>query len=221
MTYCSPNGEEGYPGQVILTVTYSVTENNELRIEYNGTTDRPTILNPTHHSYFNLTGSFEQTILDHLLTIESDCITEVEEGMIPTGKFIDVSNTPMDFCTPYAVGLRIQENYNQLKLGNGYDHNWVLRNYNRSIREVARLYEPKSRRLMTVSTDQPGLQFYSGNYLHGLVSGKKDIRYQRRTGLCLETQFFPDSPNKPKFPSVVLKSKDTYRQTTIYKFSIG
>jgi aldose 1-epimerase len=218
-TYVSKDGEEGYPGTVTLSVTYTWTENNELRIEYKGTTDKTTILNPTHHSYFNLSGSFSTPILDHMLMIDADAITPVDKGLIPTGKLMDVANTPMDFRTPTAIGTHITDTFEQLVFGLGYDHNWVLKNYNKKIRKVADVYEPKSGRLMAVSTDQPGLQFYSGNFLNGSAKGK-GVSYQYRTGLCLEAQAYPDSPNKPDFPSVTLKPGEVYHQTTLYKFSI-
>ncbi len=219
LTYVDPEGEEGYPGKVTITVTYIWTEKNELRIEYRGTTDKTTILNPTHHSYFNLSGSPANPILDHLLTIEADSITPVDKGLITTGKYTNVANTPMDFRVPTAIGAHINDQYEQLIFGKGYDHNWVLRNFNGKVRKAAELYDPKSGRLMTMYTDQPGLQFYSGNFLDGTIKGKKGIAYQHRTGLCLESQCYPDSPNKPEFPSVVLKPGGVYRQTTIYQFS--
>ena len=218
LTCISPDKEEGYPGTVILTVTYTLTEKNELRIEYKGTTDQTTILNPTHHSYFNLSGSCKNTILDHVLSIEADAITMVDEGLISTGAYYEVKNTPLDFRTPTAIGLRINECDQQLLLGKGYDHNWVLRNYNGKIRKVAELYEQRSGRYMSVFTDQPGLQFYSGNFLKGTVRGNDGFVYENRTGLCLEAQCPPDSPNRPEFPSVVLQANDIYKQTTIYQF---
>ena len=219
LAYVSPDGEEGYPGKVTLSVTYTLTDKNELRIVYKGTTDKTTILNPTHHSYFNLSGSFNNTILDHLLTIEADTITPVDKGLITTGKYLDVTKTPMDFRIPTAIGTRINENFEQLMFGRGYDHNWVLKNYIKGkIRKVAEVYEQKSGRLMTVYTDQPGLQFYSGNFLNGTAKGK-GVSYQFRTGMCLEAQCYPDSPNKPEFPSVILKPGEEYHQTTIYQFS--
>ena len=219
LTYISKDGEEGYPGKVTLSVTYTLTDKNELRIVYKGTTDKTTILNPTHHSYFNLSGSFNNTILDHLLTIEADSITQVDKGLITTGKYLDVTNTPMDFRTPIAIGARINDKFEQLIFGKGYDHNWAIRNYLKGkVRKAAELYEPKSGRVMTVYTDQPGLQFYSGNFLDGTAKGKGGS-YQHRTGLCLEAQCFPDSPNKPEFPTVTLKPGETYEQTTIYQFS--
>jgi aldose 1-epimerase len=219
LTYVSKDGEEGYPGKVTLSVTYTLTDKNELRILYKGTTDKTTILNPTHHSYFNLSGSFDNTILGHLLTIEADAITPVDKGLIPTGKLLDVTKTPMDFRTPTTIGARINDQFEQLIFGKGYDHNWVIKNYIKGkIHKAAELYEQKSGRLMTVYTDQPGIQFYSGNFLDGTAKGK-GVSYQFRTGLCLEAQCFPDSPNKPEFPSVTLKPGETYEQTTIYKFS--
>ena len=218
LTYVSADGEEGYPGTVTLSVVYTLTDKNELRIVYKGTTDKTTILNPTHHSYFNLSGSFNNTILDHILRIDADSITPVDKGLIPTGKLMDISKTPMDFRTPTAIGARIQEPYEQLILGKGYDHNWVLKNYNGKVRTVAEVYEPKSGRVMTVATDQPGLQFYSGNFLDGSGKGK-GVAFKYRTGLCLEAQGFPDSPNKPEFPSVTLKPGEVYHQTTVYQFS--
>lgn len=220
LTYISPDGEEGYPGNVTLTVTYTLTNNNELRIDYKGTTDKPTILNPTHHSYFNLTGNPENTILDHQLMIDADTFTPVDKGLITTGEKKSVDKTPMDFRTPFAIGARINDKFEQLTFGKGYDHNWVLRNYDGKVNKTVELYEPLSGRLMTVYTDQPGMQFYSGNFLDGSIKGKKRISYQYRTGLCLEAQCFPDSPNKPEFPSVTLRPGQEYNQTTIYQFSI-
>lgn len=219
LQYVSPDGEEGYPGTVTLKVTYTLTEKNGLRIEYEGTTDKPTILNPTQHSYFNLTGSFTDTILGHRLMIDADSITPVDKGLIPTGELMSVAGTPMDFRTGTEIGARINDRNEQLAFGRGYDHNWVLNNYDGKVRKVAELYEPRSGRLLTVFTDQPGLQFYSGNFLDGTAVGKNGIAYQHRTGLCLEAQAFPDTPNKPQFPQVTLRPGQTYHQTTIYQFS--
>jgi aldose 1-epimerase len=218
-TYISKDGEEGYPGTVKLEVVYTLTNNNELSVEYSATTDKPTVFNPTHHSYFNLSGNFENTILDNELMIDADTYTPVDAGLITTGKLDKVENTPMDFRKPVKIGAGIDKDFEQLKFGKGYDHNWVLNNYNKQVRKVAELYEPKSGRLMEVSTDQPGIQFYSGNFLDGTAKGKKGILYKFRTGLCLETQHFPDSPNKPDFPTVRLNPGETYKHTTIYKFS--
>ena len=218
LTYISPDGEEGYPGKVTLVVTYTLTDKNEFRIVYNGTTDKATILNPTHHSYFNLSGSFANTILNHQLMVNADTMTPVDKGLITTGKMLDVTNTPMDFRSLTAIGARIHDSFEQLIFGKGYDHNWVLKGYNDKIQKAAELYEPTSGRLMTVYTDQPGLQFYSGNFLNGNDKGK-GVAYQLRTGLCLEAQCFPDSPNKPGFPSAVLNPGSVYHQTTIYQFT--
>jgi aldose 1-epimerase len=218
LTYLSKDGEEGFPGNLSVKVTYTLTDQNELRIDYKGTTDKTTVCNLTHHSYFNLSGSFLNTILQHLLTITADAITPVDKGLIPTGEMLDVTKTPFDFRTATAVGARINEANEQLILGRGYDHNWVLSHYDGKVHKAAELYEPQSGRLMVVSTDQPGLQFYTSNYLDGSVKGK-GAAYKYRTGLCLEAQRFPDSPNRPEFPSVTLQPGETYRQTTLYQFS--
>jgi aldose 1-epimerase len=217
LTLISQDGEEGYPGKVTLVVTYTLTDKNELRVDYHGTTDKTTVLNPTQHSYFNLSGDPSLPILDHQLSIESDSVTVVDKGQIPTGKFADVAGTPLDFRTMKRIGDRIDDEFEQILIGGGYDNNWVLRNYNKQVRKVAEVYEPNSRRSMVVYSDQPGLQFYSGNSLKE-VKGKKGVLYKRRTGLCLEAQCYPDSPNKPEFPSVVLKPGIVYRQTTVYQF---
>ncbi len=219
MTYVSPDGEEGYPGTVTMKVTYTLTNDNGLRIVYEGTTDKPTILNPTHHSYFNLSGSFTTPILDHLLMIDADAITEIDNRLIPTGKFLPVENTPFDFRTPKKIGERINDNHQQILYGKGYDHNWVLNNYTKEVRKVVEVYEEKSGRVLEVWTDQPGIQFYSGNFLNGMLRGK-GVAYQHRTAFCLEPQCYPDSPNHPNFPSTVLRPGETYRQTTIYKFAV-
>jgi aldose 1-epimerase len=217
LRYVSRGGEEGYPGTVTLRVTYTLTDKNELKIDYEGTTDQPTILNPTQHSYFNLSGSFG-TILDHLLMIDADGITPVDKGLIPTGQIEKVANTPMDFRTPMAIGAHINDRNEQIAFGKGYDHNWVLRGGAGKVRKVAELYEAGSGRMMTVLTDQAGLQFYSGNFLDGSAKGKNGVAYNHRSGLCLEAQAFPDTPNKPQFPSVTLRPGQKYRQTTIYQF---
>jgi aldose 1-epimerase len=218
LTLFSKDGENGYPGNVTVTVTYTLTKDNELKIDYEGTTDQATILNPTHHSYFNLTGDPNNTILNHELMIDADNITPVNSTLIPTGKFEKVDNTPFDFRKPTKIGLRINDKDEQLGFGKGYDHNWVLNNWDKKVKVVATLYDSLSGRFMEVLTDQPGLQFYSGNFLDGSIIGKRGIKYNFRTGLCLEAQHFPDSPNKPNFPSVLLKPGETYKQTTIYKF---
>ncbi len=219
MRYFSPDGEQGYPGNVTLDVTYRWNDNNQLMIEYVGTTDEPTILNPTSHGYFNLTGNPKNTILDHELMIVADRYTPVGAGLITTGKLESVEGTPLDFRLSKKIGARINESFEQLQLGKGYDHNWVLNTYDKTVRLAATVYDPQSGRFMEVFTDQPGLQFYSGNFLNGSLTGKEGIAYQYRTALCLEAQHFPDSPNKPGFPSVVVKPGDMYRQTTVYQFS--
>jgi len=219
LTYVSKDGDEGYPGTVTMKVTYTLTKDNELKIDYEGTTDKTTILNPTHHSYFNLTGDPTKTILDHELMLVSESITPVNSDLITTGELTKVEGTPFDFRKPEKIGARIDNNDQQIKYGLGYDHNWVLNNYDKSVRQAATLYDPQSGRFMEVLTDQPGLQFYSGNFLDGSIKGKSGIMYKYRTALCLEAQHYPDSPNKPNFPSVVLKPGEKYKQTTIYKFS--
>lgn len=219
LTWVSRDGEEGYPGKVTLTVTYTLTSDNALRIDYQGTTDRPTILSPTHHSYFNLGGDPRRTILDEELTIAAYQTTAVGAGLIPTGTLVDVAGTPMDFRQPVKIGARIDADDPQLVLGKGYDHNWVLRRKGRGVHEAAELFDGRSGIVMQVLTDQPGLQFYSGNFLNGTIHGKEGVVYQRRTALCLEAQLFPDAPNHPAFPSAALRPGQHYRQTTIYRFS--
>lgn len=219
LTYVSKDGEEGYPGTLTITVTYSLTRQNGLRIDYLATTDKPTILNPTHHSYFNLSGDPTQTILDEELMIAADKTTPVDAGLIPTGKLADVAGTPMDFRKPTKIGARIDTKDEQLGFGKGYDHNWVLSTPAKKVRKVAELYDARSGIAMQILTDQPGLQFYSGNFLNGTIHGKGGVAYQLRTAVCLEPQVFPDAPNHPNFPSAVLRPGQRYRQTTIYQFS--
>lgn len=220
LKYISTDGEEGYPGTVELTVSYNLTTDNELLISYTATTDKNTILNPTHHSYFNLSGDPNKNILDHELMIDADKYTPVDKGLITTGELADVANTPFDFRTPKVIGKDINSDNEQIKFGLGYDHNWVLNKHQEQIFKFATLYEPTSGRLMEVYTDQPGVQFYSGNFLDGKSKGKGGVMYQYRTGLCLEAQKFPDSPNKPEWQSATLLAGKThlYRQTTVYKF---
>ncbi len=215
----SPDGDEGYPGNVKIVVIYTVTDDNALRIDYRGTTDSPTILNPTNHCYFNLTGSPQNSILEHELTIAADYFTPVDNQLIPTGEIREVAGTPMDFRTIKVVGRDINTEYEQLLFGKGFDHNWVLNGYKGEVHPVATLYDPMSGRIMDVLTDQPGLQVYSGNFLDGSIIGKCGIPYNYRTALCLETQAFPDTPNKPNFPSVVLRPGEEFKRTTTYRFS--
>ena len=220
LTYVSPDGEEGYPGTLTLTVTYTLTDKNGLEINYKATTDKPTILNPTNHCYFNLSGDPNNTILNEVLMINADKFTPVDSTLIPTGQLEDVANTPMDFRKPTEIGERINDDFQQLKYAGGYDHNWVLNNYNGSVREGVTAYDSTSGIFMEVLTDQPGVQFYTGNFLDGKDRGKDGIYYKFRTGFCLECQHFPDSPNQKDFPSVVLRPGETYTQTTIYEFSV-
>lgn len=220
LTYVSKDGEEGYPGTVTLTLTYTLTRENGLRLDYQGTTDKATVLNPTHHSYFNLSGDPKRTILDEELMIDADKTTPVGPGLIPTGKLADVAGTPMDFRKATKIGARVDAKDEQLELGKGYDHNWVLRGgAAKKARKVAELFDPTSGIVMQILTDQPGLQFYSGNFLNGTIHGKGGVAYQHRTALCLEAQLFPDAPNHPTFPSAVLRPGQTYKQTTVYQFS--
>jgi aldose 1-epimerase len=219
LTYVSPDGEEGYPGKVTLTVTYTLTDKNGLRLDYQATTDKPTILNPTHHAYWNLSGDPTQTILDEELTIDADKTTPVGAGLIPTGKLADVAGTPMDFRKATKIGARIDAKDEQLDLGKGYDHNWVLRTPGKKVHKAAELYDARSGIVMQILTDQPGLQFYSGNFLNGTIHGKQGVAYQHRTAVVLEAQRFPDAPNHPTFPSAVLRPGQRYTQTTTYQFS--
>jgi aldose 1-epimerase len=218
-TYLNPDGEEGYPGNLSVKVDYVLTNRNELKIDYFATTDKKTVINLTHHSYFNLAGG--GTILEHELMLNADEFTPTDKGSIPTGELRGVKGTPFDFTKPTAIGSRINLNDDeQLGFGSGYDHNWVLnKSRNGGLTLAATLYDHKSGRLMKVFTTEPGIQFYAGNFLDGILAGKRGQVYPYRSGLCLEAQHYPDSPNKPNFPSVVLNPKEEYRQTTVYKFS--
>lgn len=221
LTYVSKDGEGGYPGDVSVTATYHLTDANELRIDYAATADQDTVVNLTNHAYFNLKGAGSGDILAHRLTLHASRFTPVDSGLIPTGELRDVSGTPFDFRQGGAIGARIEQNDEQLKLGHGYDHNWVL---NRSGSEpvlAARVEEPESGRALEVYTTEPGVQFYTGNFLDGTIKGKGGKVYGRRSGFCLETQHFPDSPNRKDFPSTVLKPGQRFQSTTVYRFSWG
>ena len=219
MSLSSPDGEEGYPGNIDVKATFTLNDQNELKIAYEGTTDKPTILNMTHHMYYNLTGDYKNSILDHELRIAADTITPVDNQLIPTGEYMLVDSTSFDFQTATAIGARINDEDEQLKFGGGYDHNWVFTDADGSMKLQVSLYEPKSGRLMEISTEEPGIQFYSGNFLDGTIIGKRGEKYEFRHGMCLEPQHFPDSPNHPNFPSTLLEPGETYQTASILKFS--
>lgn len=222
--YRSPDGEENYPGTLSTTVTYTLTDDNELRIDYHATTDKDTIVNLTNHAYFNLT-AFDpsipgsETILNHELLLEADRFTPIDETLIPTGELRPVEGTPMDFRKRTVIGARVNADDEQLRYGMGYDHNWVLNQSGGTLVRGAEVYEPNSGRKMEVFTTQPGIQFYAGNQLDGTVIGKRGQVYKRNAGLCLETQTFPDAINKPHFPSPILRPGEEYSHTTVFRFS--
>lgn len=218
--YLSKDGEMGYPGNLKVQVTYTLTSKNELRIDYHATSDKDTIVNLTNHSYFNLTGKPDSTILGHKLTLHASKFTPVDSTLIPTGELRSVKGTPLDFTTAHEIGERINQDDEQLKLGRGYDHNFVLDGSNGTLKPAAELYEPTSGRLVEVLTTEPGIQFYSGNFLDGTAKGKAGASYPLRSGMCLETQHYPDSPNQASFPSTELKAGQEYKTTTVYRFTV-
>lgn len=218
-TYLSPDGDEGYPGNLKATVIYTLNNRNELSLQYYAETDKPTPVNLTNHAYFNLAGQGNGDVLNHVVMIHADRFTPVNENLIPTGELRAVQNTPLDFTRPVRIGERIEDPCQQMQFGKGYDHNFVLNSQDGSLALAARVSEPSSGRVMEVYTTQPGVQLYTGNFLDG-VTGKEGKAYQRRYGFCLETQHYPNSPNQPNFPSTILKPGEKYDQKTVFKFSV-
>ena len=217
MRYRSRDGEQGYPGNLDVTEVYTLTDNNELRVDFKATTDKPTVISMTDHPYFNLAGHGD--VLRHVLMINADKFTPIDATLIPTGEIRPVDGTPFDFRTPTAVGARINDDDEQLKLGRGYDHNWVINKPSGKLALMARVYEPTSGRMLEVLSTEPAMQFYSGNALDGTITGKGGWVYQVHTAFCVEPQHYPDSPNHPNFPSVVLRPGEVYRNTIIFRFS--
>ena len=220
LEYLSKDMEEGFPGNLTVYVKYTLNDDNELVIDYEAACDKKTVVNLTHHSFFNLKDGGKSNILGHILKINADKYVPVNNDLIPTGEIASVKQTPLDFTTSVAIGTRINDDFEQLRFGNGYDHNWVLNQGNDALSFAAEVYEPVTGRKMDVYTTEPGMQFYSGNFLDETDIGKNKVEYKNRSAFCLETQHFPDSPNHPNFPSVVLHPEEKYHQKTIYKFSV-
>lgn len=216
--YTSADGEEGYPGNLVVQVVFQLTDNNELQIEYFANTDKPTPINLTHHSFWNLSGESSGTINNHLLYINANYYTPIDSTLIPTGEIAKVANTPMDFRLPVKIGKRVNNDFEQLKYANGYDHNWILDQNKTRLVHAASLTEPKSGRIMEIYTNEPGLQFYGGNFMNGSDVGKYGKPFKYREALCLETQHFPDSPNHKNFPSTILNTNEQYYSICIYRF---
>ncbi len=216
----SPDGDMGYPGKLELTVTYTLKDDNALEIDYYAVTDAPTVLNVTHHAYFNLLGEGKGDILNHDLMINADHYTPVNERLIPTGEIATVKGTPMDFTSPIKIGAHIDDDFHQLNYGSGYDHNWVLNEGGEGLNLAAEAYCEETGRVLEVLTTEPGVQLYTGNHLNGSWSGKSGAAYEKRGGFCLETQHFPDSPNHPEFPSTLLKPGEEFKSSTVFKFSV-
>ena len=222
LTRLSPDGDENFPGNVTAKVTFKLSDDNAMDIKYSATTDKKTIINMTNHSYFNLSGDPSQPATDHILYVNADNYTPVDSTFMTTGEIIPVKDTPMDFITPKAIGQDITKyDFVQLKNGNGYDHNWVLNTNGDITKPAARLTSPQSGITLEVYTNEPGIQVYTGNFLDGSIQGKKGITYNQRASVCLETQHYPDSPNKPQWPSVILEPGQTYNSECIFKFSIA
>lgn len=220
LTYLSKDGEEGFPGNLQVRMVYELTDQNEFRIEYYATTDQKTVCNLTNHSYFNLSGEGADTILDHILQINADSYIPTNNVAIPIGVIASVSGTPMDFRTPTKIGLRINNEFEALQFGNGYDHTYVINKEDGKVAHTASVYSPVTGIQMDLYTDQPGVQLYTGNYMNGTETGKTGKAYLHRAGFCLETQHYPDSPNQLQFPSVILNPGETYRHTAVHQFSI-